>query len=70
MKLDNPRFLASACLVALLAAPAGVLARDGKDKKHVSVPEPSTLVMTIAGIGLGMGLIVLGLRRKRASNAA
>jgi hypothetical protein len=52
MKLSNPEFLAGACLVAMLAAPAGVLARNGardnggdknKDKKTTAVPEPSTL---------------------------
>jgi hypothetical protein len=79
MKLSNPEFLAAACLVAMLAAPAGVLARNraldnggdkNKDKKTTAVPEPSTLVMTLAGVGIGLGLLVAGMRRKSATNAA
>jgi hypothetical protein len=74
MKLSNPKFAAGACLLVMLAAPAGVFARyrhpDPEHKKPVPVPEPSTLVMTVVGMSLGMGLIVAGLRRNRSTNPA
>jgi hypothetical protein len=76
MKVINPKFAASACLFAMLAAPVAVLAdrddrdRHDRDKKHYSVPEPSTLAMTVIGMGLGLGLVVAGLRRNRSTSAA
>jgi hypothetical protein len=76
MKLINPKFAASACLLALLATPVAILAdRDprsfgGKDKKNYSVPEPSTLAMTVVGMGLGIGLVIAGLRRNRKPSVA
>jgi hypothetical protein len=79
MKLSNPEFLAVACLVTMLATPAAVVARNraldnggdkNKDTKTTAVPEPSTLVMTLAGVGIGLGLLVAGMRRKSATNAA
>jgi hypothetical protein len=74
MKLINPKFAAAACLFGMLAAPAAVFADhprnggggdDKKDKKW-AVPEPSTLVMALAGMGLAIGLAVVGLRRNRS----
>jgi hypothetical protein len=74
MKLIHPKFAATACLFALLAAPVIVFADggDGNDwgdgehhKKHYAVPEPSTLIMTLAGMGLGIGLVIAGVRRNR-----
>jgi len=81
----NPRFAVTACLFALLAAPAAVLA-DGKDRrgegegrdrgrdkdKHqpYAVPEPSTLIMTLAGMGIGIGFVVAGVRRNRRRTVA
>jgi hypothetical protein len=75
MKLINPKFAATACLFALLAAPAITFADGGDDqgqnnndqgrKKHYAVAEPSTLIMTLAGMGLGIGLVVAGVRRNR-----
>jgi hypothetical protein len=75
MKLIVPKFAASACLFALLVAPAGVFAqdrndRDNKGKNRYAVPEPSTLVMTLVGMGLGIGLVIAGLRRNRSTSAA
>jgi hypothetical protein len=76
MKLTNPKLAASACLLAILAAPLTGLANPrgaddkykGKDKgKKYSVAEPGTLAMTVAGLGLGMGLVLFGLRRNRKS---
>jgi hypothetical protein len=76
--LINPKFAATACLFGMLAAPAAVFADHpgygggddgnyGKKKKY-TVPEPSTLVMTLAGMGLAIGLAVMGLRRNRSRN--
>jgi hypothetical protein len=76
MNLINPKFAATACLFALLAAPAITYAGGGDDqgqnnndqggkKPHYAVPEPSTLIMTLAGMGLGIGLVVAGVRRNR-----
>jgi hypothetical protein len=81
MKLINPKFAVTACLFALLAAPAVVFAdrrgdkgegegRDrGRDKhKHqppYAVPEPSTLIMTLAGMGIGIGVVAAGVRCNR-----
>jgi hypothetical protein len=72
MKLINPKFAATACLLTLLTAPAVVLAdRDHKDKpKKYAVPEPSTLIMTLAGMGLGIGLVIAGVRRNRRRTVA
>jgi hypothetical protein len=77
MKLINPKFAASACLFTLLAAPAIVLAdrpdyggRDKGGKKHYAVPEPGTLAMTVVGLGIGLGLVIAGLRRNRSTSAA
>ena len=71
MKIISPKLAASACLFAILAAPLTGLAnpqghgeKDGKNKKY-AVAEPGTLAMTVAGLGLGMGLVVFGLRRNR-----
>jgi hypothetical protein len=76
MNIMSPKLAASACLVAILAAPLTGLAnpggygdRDDKHKKY-SVAEPGTLAMTVAGLGLGMGLVLFGLRRNRKSIAA
>ena len=76
MNLINPKFAATACLFGLLAAPAITFAGGGDDqgqnnndqggKNHpYAVPEPSTLIMTLAGMGLGMGFVVAGVRRNR-----
>jgi hypothetical protein len=76
MKLFNPKFAVIVCLLTLLAAPVAVLAdsnrwdRGDKDKKHYAVPEPSTLAMTVIGMGLGVGLVIAGLRRNRSASAA
>jgi hypothetical protein len=80
MKLINPKFVATTCLFALLAAPAAVFAEhhgdDGrgkdryKDRKLHTVPEPSTLAMTLAGMGLVLGLAIVGLRRNRSRSVA
>jgi hypothetical protein len=80
MKLINPKFAATTCLFALLATPAVVLAEhhgdDGKGKdwykrrKLQAVPEPSTLAMTLAGMGLVLGLAIVGLRRNRSRSVA
>jgi hypothetical protein len=73
MKLSHPQFAASACLLAMLAAPAGLLAHDSRrpndPKKTYAVPEPSTLVMTALGMALAMGLVLVGLRRNRPTSA-
>jgi hypothetical protein len=67
MKLISPKLAASACILAILAAPLTGLANGkGKDKKY-SVAEPGTLAMTVTGLGLGMGLVLFGLRRNRKS---
>ena len=76
MKLINPKFAASACLLTLLVVPAAVFAnndlgeRGDKVKKHYAVPEPSTLAMTVIGMGLGVGLVIAGVRRNRSTSAA
>jgi hypothetical protein len=77
MKLISPNLAAGACLLAILAAPLAGLANPrgaddkykGKDKKYL-VAEPGTLAMTVAGLGLGMGLVLFGLRRNRKSLTA
>ena len=78
MKL-NPKFAVTVCLFTLLAAPAAVFAdghegryKDDKDKhkKPYAVPEPSTLIMTLAGMGLGIALVVAGVRRNRRAPIA
>jgi len=79
----NPKFAVTVCLFALLAAPAVMFAhgdddegryKGDKDKHHsYSVPEPSlasTLIMTLAGLGIGMGLVVAGVRRNRRATIA
>jgi hypothetical protein len=69
MKLIHPKFAATTCLFAVLAAPVIAFADggeiDGKHKKNYAVPEPSTLIMTLAGMGLGIGLVIAGVRRNR-----
>jgi len=69
MKRIHPKFAATACLFAVLAAPVIAFADggegDGKPKKNYAVPEPSTLIMTLAGMGLGIGLVIAGVRRNR-----
>lgn len=77
MKVLHPKLAASACLFAMLAAPAAVLAdRDDKGRAdkgsnaHYAVPEPSTLAMTLVGMGLGLGLVIAGTRRNRSTSAA
>ncbi len=80
MRLMNPKFAATTCLFALLATPAAVFAEhhgdDGKgkdwhkDRKLHAVPEPSTLAMTLAGMGLVLGLAIVGLRRNRRRSVA
>jgi hypothetical protein len=76
MKLINPKFAASACLLTLLAVPVAVYANNdlahsaAKDKKHYAVPEPGTLALTVIGMGLGVGLVIAGLRRNRSTSAA
>jgi hypothetical protein len=73
MQLMSAKFAASACLFALLAAPAVVLANKPNnryDKHPRRVAEPSTLVMTAVGLGLGIGLVAMGLRRNRSTSAA
>ena len=79
MKFINPKFAATACLFGMLAAPAAVFAGHGiplpprplfpKPTPIARVAEPSTLVMTLAGMGLGIGLAVVGLRRSRSVTA-
>jgi hypothetical protein len=76
MKIISPKLAASACLFAILAAPLTGLAnpkgypdKNDKNKKY-SVAEPGTLAMTVAGLGLGMGLVIFGLRRNRKSVTA
>jgi hypothetical protein len=76
----NPKFAVTVCLFALLAAPAVMFAhgdddegryKGDKDKHHsYSLPEPSTLIMTLAGLGIGMGLVVAGVRRNRRTTIA
>ena len=80
MKLIHPKFAATTCLFALLAAPAAVFAEhhgdDGngkdwrKDRKVHTVPEPSTLAMTLAGVALVLGLALVGHRRNRSRSVA
>jgi hypothetical protein len=74
MKIISPKLAASACLFAILGVPLTGLANpqghgqdDKKKNKKYSVAEPGTLAMTVAGLGLGMGLVVFGLRRNRKS---
>ena len=83
MKLINPKFAATACILAcwqrpLLYLPVIVRHRHHHCRPHRSFPkptpiarvaEPSTLVMTLAGMGLGIGLAVVGLRRNRSVTA-
>jgi hypothetical protein len=78
MKIIRPNLATRACLFAILAAPLTGLAnpkgygdRDDKNRdKKYSVAEPGTLAMTVAGLGLGMGLVIFGLRRNRKSATA
>jgi hypothetical protein len=70
MKLINSRIAASTCLLTLLAAPTSVLAKQPKPGPSVRVTEPSTLAMTLVGLGIGMGVVVACLRHKRSSSAA
>jgi hypothetical protein len=71
MKLINSRFAASACFLTMLAAPASVLAQLPKPvPSSVRVSEPSTLAMTLVGLGIGMVGVVTYLRRKRSGSAA
>jgi hypothetical protein len=80
MKITNPKFAATICFFALLVTPAAVFAEhhgdDGKDKnshkdrKLHMVPEPGTLAMTLAGMGLVLGLAIVGLRRNRSRSVA
>jgi hypothetical protein len=79
MKLINPKVAATACLFGMLAAPAVVFAGHRtppppppffpKPTPIARVAEPSTLVMILAGMGLGIGLAVVGLRRSRSVTA-
>jgi PEP-CTERM motif len=83
MQLIHPKFAATTCLFALLATPAAVFAdrpgsghdngnKGGKKdgNKNWAVPEPSTLVMTLAGMGLVLGLAIVGRRRNRSRSVA
>jgi hypothetical protein len=72
MKIISPKLAASACLFAILAAPLTGLAnpKPGKNNKKYPVAEPGTLAMTVAGLGLGTGLLLFGLRRNRKSVTA
>lgn len=78
MKLISPKLAASACLLAVLTAPVAVFAHPGdfgdrdknKNKPHYAVAEPGTLAMMVAGLGLGMGLVFVGLRRTRKNSTA
>ena len=75
MESKNRKFAASACLLAMLAVPAGVFAqgpdKDKYDKhKPKATPEPSTLVLTLVGVGIGAGLIWASMRRNRGSATA
>ena len=65
MKLINSKFAASTCLLTLLAAPAFVLAQQPKPVPSTArLPEPSTLAMTLVGLGIGIVGVVTYLRRK------
>src|ERR1700722_10335505 len=71
MKLINSRFAATACFLTVLAAPASVLAQQPKPvPSSFRVPEPSTLAMTLVGLGIGMGVVDATLRSKRSSCGA
>jgi|HubBroStandDraft_6_1064221.scaffolds.fasta_scaffold563762_2 hypothetical protein len=78
MKLINPKlapkFAAAACLFGMLAAPTVFAGHHpppwyGPPPPPTRMPEPSSLVMTLVGMGFGVGLAVVGLRRKRGVTA-
>jgi hypothetical protein len=85
VKLIKPKFAVTTCLLVFLTVPAVVFAdgrgdddhyrgrdRGGdKDKRHrYAVPEPSTLLMTLTGMGIGNGFVVRKFRRNRRRTIA
>ena len=59
-------------VLVLVANPRGADDKcKGEDNyRKYLVAEPGTLAMTVAGLGLGMGLVLFGLRRNRKSVTA
>jgi hypothetical protein len=84
MKLINPKFAAAACLFGMLAAPAAVFAGHHKPQPppppppwyHKPIPTParlpeaSTLEMILVGMGFGVGLTVVEMRRNKSRSVA
>ena len=75
MRSAISKFAATAYVLAIFSLPATVLAdrnhdkdKHERDRKHwATVPEPGTLELTLAGIGVvGVGLLVANARHRRS----
>jgi hypothetical protein len=61
MRFNTRGLVASSLLLAVLAGPVTAFAGRDKDKKTVAVPEPSSFVLTLVGVGV----ITVGLLCRR-----
>jgi hypothetical protein len=61
MRFNTRGLVASSLLLAVLAVPVTAFAGKDKEKKRVGVPEPSSFVLTLVGVGV----ITVGLLCRR-----
>ena len=58
MRFNTRGLVASSLLLAVLAGPVTAFAGKDKDQKKVAVPEPSSFVLTLVGVGaITVGLL-------------